>query len=238
MKKRIIISMSSLLSLFVCLVLLIHFIPKNEKQSVSFISDYLWKNYTINQKEISKSLKTNSVYNDYTYSSLTTTQLLRYLQEDTTKISTTNLSLHQQIKSAKYIILSIGMNDFIEDIKVYYQKQKLVYDKDILSLHADIFINQYQQIIEDILLINEKTTIIATSLYYPYPYLEDYELISFFDLINKDVKEILTNENGVYIDISSYSQEKYLDSLDDYKLNTIALNNIIDRIINLDSLNH
>lgn len=236
MKRKMIITV--LLSLFTITILLIYLIPKDKEDSVMFISDYLWENYEIDEKKISKSLRTDLVYEDYIYSSLNTKQLLRYLQEDTTKISATNLSLHKQIKSAKYIILSIGMNDFIEDIKVYQKEQKLVYEKDILSLHADVFVNQYHQIINDILLINEDATIIATSLYYPYPYLEDSELSSFYNLINKDMKEIVENENGVYMDISSYSQEKYLNSMNDYKLNTIALNNIIDNITNLNSLHH
>lgn len=232
MKKKIIMGFSFLL---LSIIIIFNILPnKNSKGMV--LSDYLWTNYFNDKKEsvLNSNFNTDKFYYDYIYPSLTSTKLLKYLEDDTTKISSTSLSLKEQISKSNYLILSIGLQDFIDYIKINTMENKLSYDKDILSLKADVFINNYNLIIEVIREINKKITIYSTSLYFPYPYFEDRELKNFFYLINLDMKEILENENGVFFDISSYSQEKYLNNINEYKLNTIALNNIFNLLINQD----
>lgn len=232
MKKKIIMGFSFLL---LSIIIIFNILPnKNSKGMV--LSDYLWTNYFNEKKEsvLNSNFDTDKFYYDYIYPSLTSTKLLKYLEDDTTKISSTSLSLKEQISKSNYLILSIGLQDFIDYIKINTMENKLSYDKDILSLKADVFINNYNLIIEVIREINKKITIYSTSLYFPYPYFEDKELKNFFYLINLDMKEILENENGVFFDISSYSQEKYLNNINEYKLNTIALNNIFNLLINQD----
>jgi len=232
MKKKIIMGFSFLL---LSIIIIFNILPnKNSKGMV--LSDYLWTNYFNDKKEsvLNSNFNTDKFYYDYIYPSLTSTKLLKYLEDDTTKISSTSLSLKEQISKSNYLILSIGLQDFIDYIKINTMENKLSYDKDILSLKADVFINNYNLIIEVIREINKKITIYSTSLYFPYPYFEDKELKNFFYLINLDMKEILENENGVFFDISSYSQEKYLNNINEYKLNTIALNNIFNLLINQD----
>lgn len=216
-----------LIPLFLIIILIFQFIPKNKEKRMLVISDYLWYNYNFIEKDINSS---------YTYPSLTSKELLRYIEDDTLKIGDDTKSLRKEIKNANSILISIGMEDFISDIIVSKREKRLTYDKTILSLRADIFINQYQHIIEEILLLNKDIKLLSTSLYYPYPYINDEELKTFFFNINKDLKEI--NKNGVYLDISQFSQEKYLDSISEYKLNTIALNQIYSQITNLNSLHH
>lgn len=225
MKKRELLILITPLVLIT--ILLISFVPKSNNDTLLFISDYLWYNYNFE--------KIDTINTSYIYPSLTSKELLRYIEDDTLKIGESS-SLRKEIKNATIIYLSIGMEDLINNININYREKKLSYDKDILSLHADILVNQYQHIIEEILLLNKDIKIITSSLYYPYPYINDNELMSFYTNINYSIKEI--NKNGIYLDISSYAQEIYLDSINDYKLNTIALNKIYNEIINLNSLYH
>ena len=216
-----------IIPLILTTILLISFIPKTKKDKLLFISDFLWYKYDFESND--------NINTSYIYPSLNSKQLLRYIEEDIKKIGTSS-SLKQEIKESTSIYLSVGMEDLIDIINVNYKEKKLSYDKEMLSLHADILINQYQNIIEEILLLNSNIKIISSSLYYPYPYIDDIELKDFYTNINNAIKEI--NKNGDYLDLSTYSQEIYLDSINDYKLNTIALNKIYNEIINLNFLYH
>lgn len=211
----------------VILIIIINLLPK-ENKTLTFISDGLWYQYNFENKD--------NINSDFIYPSLQSKELLRYIEEDTTKITNSSTSLKSQIKESKLVLLSIGMEDFINDIYVNEKERKLIYDQDILSLRADIFINHYHHIIEEINSLNKDSIIISLSLYNPYPYFKDTNLDIFINNINNYIKEI--NKNGVYLDITSYSQEKYFNSINDYKLNTIALNNIYKEITNLNSLYH
>ena len=136
-------------------ILLISFIPKSNNDTLLFISDYLWYNYNFE--------KIDNINTSYIYPSLTSKELLRYIEDDTLKIGESS-SLRKEIKNATIIYLSIGMEDLINNININYREKKLSYDKDILSLHADILVNQYQHIIEEILLLNKDIKIITSSL--------------------------------------------------------------------------
>lgn len=234
MKRKIILF---IIFLTLSILIIFNLLPNKKNNKGMILSDYLWLDYFSDEKEsiLNSHFKTNEFYFDYIYPTLTSQKLLQYLDNDTTKISSSSLSLIDQISKSDYLILNIGLQDFIDYIKIDTTINKLVYDKDILSLKADIFINNFYFIIDQIKEINKNINIYNTSLYYPYPYFEDNDLKNFFDLINIDMKNIIENEKGVFIDISSYSQEKFLNKIDDYKLNTIALNNLYNFIINLDS---
>ena len=133
MKKRELLILITPLVLIT--ILLISFIPKSNNDTLLFISDYLWYNYNFE--------KIDNINTSYIYPSLTSKELLRYIEDDTLKIGESS-SLRKEIKNATIIYLSIGMEDLINNININYREKKLSYDKDILSLPIILIVRLFK----------------------------------------------------------------------------------------------
>ena len=107
--------------------------------------------------------KVKEVNGGYLKNNMTSKSLLEMIEKDTYKIDNSNLS--KIIKNSKYITISLGINDVINQIKYDSLTDKLMYDEDIISNKIDIFKHNYRQILEDLKDLNKDATILLVGSY-------------------------------------------------------------------------
>ena len=141
--------MKKICRICVCLVLgvslvigVVSLIKKEDYSYYLVMGDYVSKNQIINDKEISsfsylvgEYLKQEEVVNEvndvYLKNNMTSKKLLEMIEKDSYIEDSSLVSL---IKKSKYITITLGINDVLNQIKYDSNKNKLIYDKDIIQI--------------------------------------------------------------------------------------------------------
>ena len=158
----------------------------DDKQVVSFtdmLGEYLLKNNKV--KEVNSS---------YLKNNMTSKSLLSMIEKDAYTVD--NSSLVKLIQKSKYITITLGINDVLNQIKYDKQQKKLKYDKDVVMQKIDVFKHNYHQILEEISDINKDAKVLLVGCYSIYG---DSDLSG---LINEAVKEV-SLDGGYYVDVGN-----------------------------------
>lgn len=226
--------MKKICRICVCLVLglslvigVVSLIKKEDYSYYLVMGDYVSKNQIINDKEISsfsylvgEYLKQEEVVNEvndvYLKNNMTSKKLLEMIEKDSYIEDSSLVSL---IKKSKYITITLGINDVLNQIKYDSNKNKLIYDKDIITNKIEIFKHNYHEIIQEIKNINNNVNVLLVGCYVVY---QDDKLSK---NINDAIKEVASENSAYFIDISDI-EDKYM-----YQENELYLTNLGQEVI-------
>lgn len=216
------------LSLIMGIILL-----KNKKDYSYYLvmGDYVSNNQTFDSKEVNSftSLLSNyflenghvsEVNKGYLKNNMNSKTLLEMIEKDSYKID--NSSLVKLIKKSKYITITLGINDVINQIKYDSNNNKLIYDKEIVENKIDIFKHNYHQILEEIKNLNNDAKVLLVGCYNIYG---DEELST---RLNNAIKEVSLN-NGYYVDVSDL--DRYVYQSNELYLTNIGQEEIYNRVL-------
>ena len=238
-KIKLMLSVLTVLSLVIGVCFLIN---KEEYSYYLAIGDYVSNDVVIDDvliegfaNKVGDSLKVNKIVNEfnlgYIKNNVTSKKLLEMIEKDSyLKKEDGLVSL---IKKSKYITITLGFNDLLNYIKYDSNKDKLIYDKEIISNKIEVFKHNYYKIVEEIKDINENAKVILVGCYCIYG---DNDLEG---LINKNIKEVAIETNQHYVDVSKIKDkcmymenELYLTNKGQEKIYQLVINyiNEIDKI--------
>ena len=106
-----------------------------------------------------------------------------------------NTDLLDQIKDSKYITISLGINDLINDIKYDKNNAKLTYNKELIEERINVFKHNYFNIVNGIKEVNAEAKIILVGNSFIY---DDFIEGS----LNNAIKDVASYNELIYIDIS------------------------------------
>lgn len=133
-------------------------------------------------------------YYNFAQDGLTSTQLLEQVKTEEMKV---------QIKSAKYIFMSIGGNDFLQELSSNYQKYLFPSDNyesfDAVQMKL---LENVENIIKEIQSVNPTCTIVLVPLYNPYKNIlkHNQKVLDKFKVAEKDYTEKVKKMKHVKID--------------------------------------
>lgn len=225
------------ISFFIIVCFFIGVITLKNKEDYSYylvMGDYISKKQVIDDSEVNsfsffvgKYLKeervVNEVNDNYLKNNMTSKKMLEMIEKDS---YVENSSLSDLIKKSKYITLTLGINDLINQIKYDSKKNMLVYDKDVISNKIEIFKHNYHEIVEAIKDINKDVKIIHVGCYKIYG--DDY--IS--ESLNSVISEVSREYNDYHIDNTDI-EDKYVFNDNELYLTSLGQEIISKRVINI-----
>lgn len=164
----------------------------------SLLGDYFTSNNMVRNVDTS-----------YTSSNVTSSLLLEMITKDS--YSGEGDGLVSLIEQSKYITISVGMNDIIQYIRFDSNEQKIIYDKEFIKRKLEIMKQNYYEIVDEILDINDKVAVYLVGYYCPFDWVsEDYKdsVNEVFVMLNDSIKEIGEITSAYYVDISSVGEEE------------------------------
>jgi len=199
------------------------------------IGDYVSNNQVINNNKIEgfsylvgEKLKSERIVNEvntsYLKNNMTSKKLLEMIEKDS-YVKNDN-SLVNLIGKSKYITVTLGINDVINQIKYDLNNRKLVYDKDIIDNKISIFKHNYHEIMEEIYEINDNVKVLLVGCYGIYG---DEELAR---SLNDAISEIATEFDVNYVDLTSIS-DKYMYLDNELYLTSLGQEEIFKKVISL-----
>ncbi len=203
MIKKIIISL-----ILVVVVMLIYIIFKDDKIYYLYLGDGRVNNINdlvvenLNSKNILEVYNTNFVSDNYR-----TTDLINFIKEN--QKNSDSQTIQNNIIKADVIVLSIGENDFINNLELSYQMSK------------DDLYKRFQQYYFDLdILFSNLKDISKEKIFYIgfYNNTKNHELDEFFNYINKTLESLCIKYNIYYIDVMS------LLEINDYEFDMSSLN--------------
>ena len=179
----------------------------------SYVGEYLTKNKLVN--EVSKG---------YLKNNMTSKKMLEMIEKDS--YVENDESLVNLIKKSKYITITLGVNDIVNQIKYDTLKDKLIYDKEDIAHKVEIFKHNYHEIVEEIKDINDNAKVILVGCYNLYG---DSEVSL---LINEAIADIASGNNCYFVDVSDI-RDKYMYQENELYLNKLGQEVISNKVINL-----
>ena len=225
-----------LLSIVICAFLVIGVTVLTRKKDYSYylvIGDYVSKNQMFDNEsipsfshDVGEYLKDNKLVSEvqegYLNNNMTSKKLLEMIENDAYMID--DISLSDEIKRSKYITITLGINDIINDIKYDKMNDSLIYNKDVINDKIDIFKHNYFKVIEEIKNINDDVNIMLVGVYCLY---NDMDV---FLTLNSAIEEVASYYNLSYIDLSDI-KDSYLYLDNSLYLNSLGQEMISNKII-------
>ena len=219
-KVRLVLIFCLMLSIFGGLFLLR---GKNEYSYYLAIGDYLSKEQNQNGEEVQSfanyfgnylldNHEVKAVSNTYSLNNMTSKKMLEIIEGETSNEDDDKLA--KLIKKSKYITISLGINDILNQVKYDSLEDKLVYDKDLIKNKIEICKYNYYKVVEEIKDINDNAKVILVGYYDIYG---DSEIVS---ALNESIKDVAIDTGAVYIDNSAL-KDNYL-----YKENKLYLTSL------------
>lgn len=165
-------------------------------------------------KKDNNKFNTDFINNDYRINDLLNT--IKYNEEIT--INNKEVSIHQQLRKADILIISIGMND------IYY---KLNDDTKEIYTYLNNILNSYEQILTQISKYDYKSVYILN--YYSI----NNKRSDIFTYINYKLNKIANNYHYTYLDIAKILNNKpeYYEKNNDFTLNNKGYRQIYKLIV-------
>lgn len=211
------------------------FLNKEDYSYYLVMGDYVSKSQIVNEKKIDSfsSLvgefllnenKVNEVNAGYLKNNMTSKKMLEMIENETYKKDSKDLET--LIKKSKYISITLGINDIINNIKYDSNNKKIIYDKEIINNKIEIFKHNYYKIVEEIKDINKDATILLVGSYKVYG---DDELNV---LLNEAIKSVAIESNAYYVDISDIN-DRYVYQENELYLTSFGHEKICQKVISL-----
>lgn len=166
----------------------------------------------------------NEVSTGYLKNNMTSKKMLEMIEKDSYKVDDSKLV--DLIKKSKYITITLGINDVISQVKYDSYKNKIIYDKDVISNKIDIFKHNYHEIVEQIKDINGDAKVLLVGCYSLYG---DKELST---LINDATKSVSEDTDSYYVDVSDI-EDKYMYQDNQLYLTSLGQEEIYKKVINV-----
>ena len=166
------------LVIVVCLCLGGYALYKKEDYSYYLaLGDYISKKQVLDDKEVDsfssflgehliKEKEINEVNQGYLKNNMTSKKLLEMIEKDSYKIDDSALS--ELIKKSKYITISLGMNDIVNQVRYDSFNDKLIYDRDVINNKIEVFKHNYHEIVEEIKNLNNDAYVVLIGCYCVY----------------------------------------------------------------------
>lgn len=169
------------------------------------MGDYISNNQIFDSKEVDsfsvlvgdylrEEKVVNEVNKGYLKNGMTSKQMLEMIEKGSYKIDDSNLV--DLIKKSKYITITLGINDVINQVKYDSLSDELVYDKDVINNKIEVFKHNYHQILQEIKDINSDAKVLLVGCY------SLYGDSSISDLINVATETVAKENDSYYIDVS------------------------------------
>ena len=211
------------------------FVKKDDYNYYLVIGDYVSNDQLINGEKVesfsslvSMYLENEKLVNEsnveYLKNNMTSKKLLEMIEANSYKENKADLV--NLIKKSKYITITLGINDIINQIKYDSYSNKLVYDKDVIVNKIEMFKHNYHQIIQEIKDINKEAKLILVGSYTLY----SDEVLS--DLVNDAIVEVSSEFDAYYVDVSEI-RDKYLFQENELYLNKLGQEVISRKVISL-----
>jgi lysophospholipase L1-like esterase len=179
----------------------------------SFLGDYL-----VSEKKI------NEVSNGYLKNNMTSKKMLEMIENDSYTLDGT--SLVSRIKKSKYITITLGINDIINNVKYDSLKDELIYDKEIIANKIEIFKHNYYQIVEEIKDINSDCIILLVGCY---PLYGDEEIAL---SVSEAIKSVASCDNCFFVDLSNLT-DRYMYNDNELYLTSLGQEEVSKKIISI-----
>ena len=230
------------IKIYLCMVVMIifvvgitMFINKEEYSYYLVLGDYISNKQVLNNEQITsfsslvgEYLKEEKVVNEvssgYIKNNMTSKKLLEMIESDSYKIN--DSSLVDLIKKSKYISISLGINDIINQVKYDSYKNEIVYDKDVIDSKIQIFKHNYHQVLQEIQDINKDSKVILVGCYNLYG---DNQISN---LLNNAIKEVASDFEAIYVDVSDIN-DKYMYQDNELYLTSFGQEIISKKVIGL-----
>ena len=198
--KKIILLLFLFLTMFSCY--LIYNFTNEEKIYCLTIGDNIADNPYL--KNNSKITEYNNYYINKDYRIIALLNIVKYNEE--IEINNKKISIHQLLKKADIIILSVGMND------IYYKLNDST--KDVYTYMNDM-VNNMEELLKFINRYYHKQVIVLG--YYNISNKNN----DIFTYLNYKMEKITEKENFTYINLNQYlkNSPKYLEKVDNFYLN-------------------
>lgn len=221
--------------IFVLVIGISVFIKKDDYNYYLVMGDYISNNQKIEGEEVesfssivSSYLKEEKLVSEsnveYLKNNMTSKKLLEMIEANSYKED--NEDLVSLIKKSKYITITLGINDILNQIKYDSYSKKLIYDKEIIVNKIEIFKHNYHQIIQEIKDINKDAKVILVGNYVLY---SDEELSG---LVNDATIEVSRECDVYYVDISDI-RDKYMYQDNELYLNNLGQEEVSKKVISL-----
>lgn len=171
----------------------------------SFYNDAYYSYGDFIYEEYSKE-QTISYCDSFSMKSMKSADLLSYIENDCLDIQS-NIKISQYLKNAKYIFLSIGMNDILSRVTVNNYDSVLEYDKDAVKVCLELVGQNLYETIQSIKSINERATIAVVGYGLP-------SSLSSMDVLvdlNNLLEEVSDDCKVSYVDVD-LTNANYFDS--------------------------
>lgn len=232
--KKIRIILSAIL-IAVLILGVITLIKKKDYSYYLVMGDYVSNKQAIGEKQIDsfssfvgnflkEKKMVNEVNNQYLKNNMTSKKMLEMIESETYKSKGSDLV--SLIKKSKYISITLGLNDVINQIKYDGSQNKIIYDKEIVTNKIEIFKHNYYKILEEIKDINKNATILVVGIY---PFYGNQELSMLINDVSKNVAE---DNNCYYVDVSDIN-DKYMYQENELYLTSFGQEEISKKVISL-----
>ena len=185
----------------------------NVKSFSSYLSNYLISNKLVNESN-----------KDYLKNSMTSKKMLEMIENDI--YVPNDEGIVKKIKKSKYITITLGVNDLINNLKYDNMNDKLIYDKDLILNKIDIFKHNYYTIVDNIKDINKDAKIILVG---SYPFYNDKEISN---LLNEAIKDVAYNYDCLFVDTVSID-DGYLYDDNKLYLNNMGQEKVYNNIVSI-----
>lgn len=139
----------------------------------------------------------SSINKEYITNNMTSKKLLEMIENGVYGVDNNNIL--KSIKNSKYITITLGINDLINNIKYDNDNDKLTYNKDLIIEKVNVFKHNYYNIIEGIKDVSSDTNIILVGSCFIY---DDF----IENLLNDAIKEVANYNGLLYIDVSNIDE--------------------------------